>query len=401
MEHALSLVLLAVAAFVLPLLADRIRIPAIVVEILFGVVAGPSVLGLIASDEVVVFLAELGFLLLMFLSGFEVDFSRLGRTGGGQILTGLAVFALTLPLAYVATILLGHGPFVMLLLATTSVGLVVPTLRGTRRIGTSLGQLVLISALLADFLTLVGVTVFAMLREHGWGWKLMNFPLLFVSILTVLVAVRRFAWWYPDRLERLFARDDPEEMGIRASLAMMFVLVGVSYMLGVEPFLGAFLGGVVFALVFRHRGHLEQKLSGFSYGFLIPIFFIHVGTRFDLAVISKPATLLGALGLVAASVAVKVLASTVLVFRRTPVREIVAAGVLLSARLSLVIAVATLGVRLGILDRALESQVILLAVVTSTLAPTVFRRLVPPLDEASSLRGRAPAAAAYSAARPQ
>jgi Kef-type K+ transport system membrane component KefB len=159
----------------------------------------------------------------------------------------------------------------------------------------------------------------------------------------------------------------------------MFVFVGLSLLLGVEAILGAFFAGAVFAMVFRHRGQLEKKLKGFSYGFLIPIFFIYVGVRFDLQTLMRPGVLLGALALIGVAVGLKILAAGLLVFQHFSPREALAAGTLLSARLSLVIAVAALGARLGLVDRELESQVILLAIVTATVAPTVFRALAPKL----------------------
>jgi Kef-type K+ transport system membrane component KefB len=386
MEHPPSIIITALAAFLLPLGAARLRLPAVVVEILFGIVAGPWGLDWIRESTVMNYLAELGFLLLMFLSGFEIDFGTLERQGLVRLATGLTVFGLTLYLAYLGAGYLGHGPFVMLLLATTSVGLVVPTLRNARRISTPLGQTVLISALLADFLTLVGVTLFAMVREHGMNWSLMKFPALLGIIVLALLALKRFAWWYPEKFSRLFDAQDPEEMGIRTCLALMFVFVGLSYLLDVEAILGAFLAGSVFALVFRHREGLEQKLKGFSYGFLIPIFFIHVGLLFDLRVMVEPGVIAGAAGLLVAALVVKFLPASVLFLRGFGPREVLAAGALLSARLSLVIAVATLGVRLGFLDRVLESQVIVLAIVTSMAAPAAFRALAPPLP-APTARG--------------
>jgi len=380
MEHATSIIVVALAAFLLPLIAGRMRMPAVVLEILFGIAVGPSLLGLIHESEVMAYLAELGFLLLMFLSGFEIDFGKLERQGLSQIFTGLSVFMLTLALAYLSADFLGHGPFVTLILATTSVGLVVPTLRSTQRASTRLGQAILITALMADLLTLIGATIYAMVIERGVGWNLINFPLLFLGMATLLLFLKRLAWWYPEKVERMFAPDDPEEIGIRASLALMFVFVGLSHLLGVEAILGAFFAGAVFAMVFRHRGQLEHKLKGFSYGFLIPIFFIYVGVRFDLAALTRPGVLVGALALIGAAVGLKVASASLLVFQRFRLREVLAAGTLLSARLSLVIAVAALGARLNIVDRALESQVILLAVVTATLSPTIFRMLAPRLQ---------------------
>jgi Kef-type K+ transport system membrane component KefB len=138
-------------------------------------------------------------------------------------------------------------------------------------------------------------------------------------------------------------------------------------------------------LVFRHRGDLEQKLKGFSYGFFIPIFFIYVGVRFDLDALRHPGVLIGALALIGVAVVIKVAAASILVLRGFRLREVFAAGVLLSARLSLVIAVAELGARLGIVDRTLESQVILLAIVTATLSPTLFNAMLPAAKPAGAM----------------
>ncbi len=379
MNHAVSILVLAVAAFVLPLVASRLKLPAVVLEILFGILAGPALLGLLHESETMSSMAELGFLLLMFLSGFEIDFRKLERGGSGQILVGMSIFLLTLVLAWKAGTMLGHGPFVTLVLATTSVGLVVPTLRNTQRSSTPLGQAILIAALLTDFLTLIAATLFAMVRENGVGWNLLGFPLLFGAIILVLLVLKRLAWWFPEKFERLFDPEDPEEMGIRTCLFLMFIFVGLSWALNVEAILGAFMAGTAFAFVFRHRGQLEQKLKGFSYGFLIPIFFINVGVHFDVGALSRPGVLTGALMLIGVATLVKVGASSVLLLVGFNARQVLSAGVLLSARLSLVIAVAEMGVRLNLLSRELEAQVVMLAIVTSVLAPTIFRALAPPL----------------------
>jgi len=381
MNHAVSILVLAVAAFVLPLVGSRLKLPAVVLEILFGILAGPALLGLLHESETMTSMAELGFLLLMFLSGFEIDFRKLERGGSGQILVGMSIFLLTLVLAWKAGAMLGHGTFVTLVLATTSVGLVVPTLRNTQRSSTPLGQAILIAALLTDFLTLIAATLFAMVRESGMGWNLLGFPVLFAAILFVLLVLKRLAWWFPDKFERLFDAEDPEEMGIRTCLFLMFIFVGLSWALDVEAILGAFMAGTAFAWVFRYRGHLEQKLKGFSYGFLIPIFFINVGVHFDVVALSRPGVLTGALVLIGVATLVKIGASSVLLLVGFNARQVLSAGVLLSARLSLVIAVAEMGVRLDLLSRELEAQVVMLAIVTSVLAPTIFRALAPPMQD--------------------
>ena len=286
-SSASTLIIVGLAAFALPLAAGRFGLPAVVLEILFGIVVGP-VLGLVQTDEFLAALAGLGFLLLLFLSGFEIDFRIFEHQGYRPIIAGLAVFGGTLALAYIATQLTGLGVFMTLVLATTSVGLVVPTLRATRRIATPLGQDILVAALLADFLTLLAVTVVALFVEFGMSARLLALPAFAVIAGAAMYTLRRTAWWWPERFSRLFDEDDPDELGIRFSLALMLVFVGIAILLGIEPILGAFLAGTSFAAVFRNRDSLDRKLSGFAYGFLIPIFFINVGIRFEARRSGRP-----------------------------------------------------------------------------------------------------------------
>ena len=138
MENPTSIILIAIAAFMLPLIAARLHISAVTLEIIFGILVGPSVLKLVQQPDLIAFLAEFGFYLLMFLSGFEIDFANLEKQGPKQLVSGAVTFAITLGLSYWMAHAMGYGPFVTFLLATTSVGLVVPTLRNTRRTGTRL-----------------------------------------------------------------------------------------------------------------------------------------------------------------------------------------------------------------------------------------------------------------------
>ena len=336
--------------------------------------------GWIEGSELLDLLARLGLFLLMFLAGFEIDFRALERQGRERLLMLVGVFALTLVAAHWFTVQLGYSAFMTLVLATTSVGLVVPTLRNTRRTATRLGQFVLISAIMADFLTLVLVAILALVERHGVSLQLLQMPALFIAVIMVLRSLRLAVWWFPERFRRLFSTDDPEELGMRASLALMLAFVGLSIALDIEPILGAFLAGTVFAVVFRSRGVLEHQLNGFSYGFLIPIFFINVGLRFEISLLQDLSVLAKAFAVIGAAFIVKIVPSFVFALRGFSLREVLAAGMLLSARLSLIIAVATVGEELGFLSNEDRAIAILLVAVTATIAPTAFRALAPPLE---------------------
>jgi Kef-type K+ transport system membrane component KefB len=371
-----ALLIIALAALGLPPLASLLRFPAVVLEILFGIVVGP-VLGLVGVDPLIASLGELGFLLLLFLAGFEIDLRLFERSGPRPVIRGGVLFALTLALAAVGSLALGLGIFMTLVLATTSVGLVVPTLRSGRTLATPLGQDILIAALIADFATLVSVSLVALLLRVGADVRLLAFPLFIAVVVLAFAVLRAAAWWWPNAFGRFFDRLDPEALGVRFAIAMLLAGAGLAAALGIEPALGAFLAGTGVATVFRHRGELDHTLDGLAYGFLIPIFFIGVGLEFRLGALADPAALGFVAVLVIAAFVVKLLPSLAVFGRRHGARSGAAAGMLLSARLSLIIVVARIGVELGVVDRDLESTIILLAAVTATLAPVGYRLMAP------------------------
>jgi Kef-type K+ transport system membrane component KefB len=247
--------------------------------------------------------------------------------------------------------------------------------------------MVLITAVFAEVLSLVGIVVLSVVVEKGLGIHLLSIPALLAAMLLALIILRRAAWWYPERFERLFRSDDPAEMGTRATLALLFVFVGLSALLEIEAILGAFLAGAVFTFVFRDPGGLEEQLNGFSYGFFIPIFFINVGIAFPLDALGDPDVLGQALALVAIAFVVKIIPSLLLLLRRFSAREAIAAGFILAGQLSVIIALADLGLDLGLLSTGLRAGAIMLVAVSALISPVVFRVLAPPIVEVSDQRG--------------
>ena len=390
---AVTFVVIGIGAFSLPLIARRIRVPAVVLEILFGLLIGPAALGIIGSATVaegfLLVLAELGLLLLMFLAGFEIDFARLEREGSRPIVFGLIFYGLILAVAWVGFGFVGlesveQQVFMTLLVSAAALGVIVPALRSGNRVSTRQGQAIIVIGVLAEFLAATGIVVFSVWIRDGLGLTLLAVPLFLFIGVVALVAMRRLAWWYPERAEQLFAGHDPDEMGIRASLALLFVFVGLSLALGIDPILGAFFAGAMFAYVFRNTGELETRLSAFAYGFFVPIFFIAVGVRFPVEALRDPAVLALAFAVIVVAIAAKVLPAPLLVVRGLTLRDSMSSGVLLAGQLSVIIALAEVGVLIGVIDEGLEAGAILLVGVTAVLSPIVFRAMSPPLPSEST-----------------
>jgi Kef-type K+ transport system membrane component KefB len=378
LDQAWSLLLVSVAAALLPGVSRIVRLPAIVLEILFGVLLGKSLLNLEFSGEWLPFLAELGFLLLMFQAGMEIDFSMLRRQKKSQVFFQLTVFACTVAVAMAAAVFLGRGLFLGLVLSTTSLGLVVPTLKEARLSQQPLGQSIIIASTLADFLTLFAITFYVLWHRYGLDWRFLGPLPLFVGFGILLRIGRLWAWWHPNAAARLLAPHETQELGVRLSLALLFLFVAMSELAGLEPVLGAFMGGALLSILFREKIHLESKLSGIAYGFLIPLFFIHVGMQFDLRNILTPRLIIFTLELFGFALAVKVLPSLLFVFNGVSLRRSITIGLLLSSRLSLIIVAATIGLEYGFITEEYKDVIILLAVFTCLLGPSAFKVLHRP-----------------------
>lgn len=422
------LLLVSALAFVVPLLTTRLRrfpMPIVVGEILVGILIGRSGLGLVRYDSWLQFLAEFGFAYLMFLSGLEVDIDLLSRKtrrsigeddtedfaengnengdrkslqNGAQnkpangadvspLRLAMQVFLLTLvPAFLIALALTALGllpqPWLMaLVLSTTSLGLVVPILKERGLQLTAFGQTILLSALVADFITMFGITVLAGWLSSGPTLELfLGLGLLAVFVLALRVGhvLRR----YP-ALGHAFSElsHATAQISVRGSLFLMLAFVALSAQLGTEVILGAFLAGVLLALFTkRETSNLHEKLETLGYGFFIPIFFVMVGARFDLsALIGSPQGLLLAPLLILAAIGVKVLAA--LPFRKlVSPREALATGFLISPGLSLMIAAAEIGKRLGLFPDAVYAALIAVSLVTAIVGPLGFQLLMPRME---------------------
>ena len=390
---------------IVPVLSSRLRVlrlPLVVGEILAGIVIGQSGFNLVEKTPTLDFLAEFGFVFLMFLSGLEVSFGGLSHSlrdgkkrfrAGGPVPLALLNFTLTLLLATGIGFVLqrcgmARSAILMgLILSTTSLGIVVPILKERGLTVTPYGQLLLVSSLLSDFATLLLLSLVIGVFSHGFSVEILFFLFLFAAFL----AAARVGQW-AKRIPGLLRMVDElshatAQLRVRGAFALMVILVALAQALGVELILGAFLAGAITSLLGGDdKTPLREKLDAIGYGFFVPIFFISVGANFDLnALLSSRTALLLVPILIVAAYLVKFLPALVFL----PVagwRKSFAAGALLSSRLSLIIAASAIALDLKLVSPATNSAIILLAIVTCTLSPILFGKILPAAGSAA-LRG--------------
>ncbi len=363
-----NLVAVSAIAFLAPLLLGffpRVRIPSVVVEIVAGIVVGPSVLGWVRADLPVQVLALLGLAFLLFVAGLEVEFERLrGRLLG---IAG-AGFALTFALAVVVAILLWAAGlvdtplFVAVVLSATSLGVVVPVLKDAGEAGTQFGQLVIASSSLADFGAVVLLTLLFSRESSGSGAKLLLLGGIVVLATVIGLALSRAgrAMRISTVVERL--QDTTAQIRVRGAVLLLVGFVAVAERLGLESILGAFLAGAVLSIVDRDRmmthEHFRLKIEALSFGFLVPVFFVSSGLRFDLgALFARPSTVLQ----------VPLFLLALLVVRGMPAvlyrgvvgpRQTAAAALLQATSLAFIVAATQIGVELGLLSQATSAAMV-------------------------------------------
>ncbi len=393
-EHGVSfasLVIVILVAFLTPILLHRFKLnflPVVVAEIIMGLLIGQSGFDLVKQDMWLETLSTLGFIFLMFLSGLEIDFSAFtGKKKRAVLPSGklepnaflvsslifIGIFLLSIGLSYLF-VLAGfiENVFLMtLIISTISLGVVVPTLKEAHLMKTGIGQIILLVAVIADLVTMILLAVFASLYDGGQGniWLLL---ILFGAGIILYVIGRVFK-------SRKFVEAmsmGTVQIGTRAVFALIIFLVALSETVGAENILGAFLAGVLVSLLAPNQ-ELIHKLDSFGYGFLIPIFFVMVGVELDIwSLFSEPKLLLLIPLLLFALLLSKVIPVYMLKLWYDK-NTVVAAGFLLTSTLSLVIAAATIGERLGVITSEMSGTLILVAVMTSVFTPIVFKKLFP------------------------
>jgi Kef-type K+ transport system membrane component KefB len=387
----LSVLLILVGLSVLgPLLAVRLHLPTPVVFILCGIAVGPAGLGWVRLTPTVLFVSRFGFLLLMFIAGMEIDFTALRAAGRRALLRPLLTVAGFFLIAVVAGILLELSVIEVLVVSACSVGMPLAMLQETGQTRKPLGRAVMLTASIGEFITILCVITYEMSVRSGPGLELAvelcKVLGLFAGSAVLIRWSRAVVWWYPEPFGRMVEHQDVAEMGVRVGLLLLLGFVTLAALLGIEAILGAFIAGTLVSFVLREKKVLEEKIAALGQGLFIPVFFVVVGIRFDLgsldALAFRDATLL-----IAACAAVKLLPALLFGSPELPFLQRLGVATLLSSPLTLVVAIGTIGERLGVISSHQAATIVLMALGLSLIFPTLFKLIVGMSERAQ----RAPA----------
>jgi len=281
-------------------LVARMGQPAVLGELLAGVVLGPSVLGLFPLSDGTFLIAEIGVVLLLFEVGLETDIEKLFRVGGSALAVATAGMVLPFAGAYLLTRGLGYealtATYVGAALSATSIGITARVLSELKALDTREGQTVLGAAVIDDVLGLVVLSVVAGVAEKGvlsvgGALRTALFSIGFL-VLAVVIGIP-----LGHRLVRVVGRTSVRGMLISASVAFALLVAWGAKKAESAPIVGAFAAGV--ALARTNRRHDIENAVGPIVDIFAPVFFVYVGAEVDVRVLNpavaenRPALLLG------------------------------------------------------------------------------------------------------------
>jgi len=376
-EESILLLVVSVGAFVVPFISRKLMLPSAVGEIIFGLVIGVFFKEATESLTVIHFLGSLGFLILMYLAGLEINFERIKITPRRELAIYLMSLLIIIGTSFAIVYYTDQPVINALIYLTVAVGLLYPVLKDSGLLNTDFAQSTLIIASLGEVLSLLFISGFFLYFEYGLSKQtfihLFEIYLFFFIAYLVLKFFQLYAWWNPKKAFTFIKTDDPTETDVRANFANMFIFAALANLLGLEYIIGAFFGGMLFAMVFKKRHEIQEKISSFGYGFLIPVFFIEVGLRFDLFNLLKKEIILGAVAISITILLVRVAGAVPLFFSGFSFREILAFPFALSMPLTLLVAIATLGLETGVINQDYASMIILSALISGILYPWLFK----------------------------
>jgi len=373
-DDVLLLITLSLIVIFSPFIAKVIKMPTTPVEIILGAVFAYA--GFLHHHYLFELVAEVGFLYLMFIAGTEVDLKKVLRTNSALVKRILVYLLLLYLFAIVFTLYFDLGKIFVVLLPLISVGLVVTLSKEYGK--TPWLTLGMTAGGIGEVISIAVLTMTATALQEGFGLaflKSMGALVLFVFIIYLLFrALQILFWWFPGAGTALMPHNDNKEQDLRISIGILFILVAVMLYLNLELAFGAFIAGIFIPTFFVHKQDLPHRLASYGFGFLIPVFFIYIGSTFNLESLWMQGLVAKALLITVVMIVMRVAGS--LVFKNIlGYRSAILLGLSHSMPLTLLIAVATIAYHSSSIDK-LHYFAFILAALFQVIIVTLLIKLI-------------------------
>jgi Kef-type K+ transport system membrane component KefB len=383
----LSIVILLAAARLFGELFRRVGQPALGGELLAGMILGPSLFGIVSSNESLEMLSSIAIFFVLLFIGLEMDIKQVKKTGKPAVV--LSITSLTLPFlaGYGISVLFGidviPSLFMGLLLSVTSVPVSAMILVELGILKSKIGATVLSAAVVDDIISLVILAVILQFAETGGeaidvnalGISGLKMTIFLVGIGFLAYLVYKINIWFPKRLEWFFVKAKTREATFGILIILAITISLLAQYADLHFIIGTFFAGLIFSeklLGKREADHAYGIVSGITFGFFAPLFFAIIGMKFSGQSIAESIPYLVAL--IGAAIATKTIGGYLgaRLFKFNNMESLALAS-LLNGRGTVGLAITALAFSVGILDITLYSVAVCICFITTMLTPVLAK----------------------------
>ena len=335
---------LALLLIIAPIASKAFKIPIVVAEILLGSFA--VWIGFIHIDnDLFKNIAKIGFFYLMFLAGLEIDLKRFLIHKDKLLKNAIIYFISIYSLSFAIYLIFNLNPVYVVAIPIISLGMIMALISEHGKEHKWL-ELVLIVGVIGEIISISAIVIYESYIHHGMGIDLYQNILIFFAVLLAIYysfkLLNLIFWWNPGLKKLIMPENDEKLQSIRVSVGLFIVLIAIMHSLKIDMVLGAFFAGIYIANFFEHKKELPHILHNIGFGFLVPIFFIYVGTTFELESILKPEILRDAFFILSMIFIVRIASAFISFKSELSNKEVLLFGLANSMPLTFLIAIATI-----------------------------------------------------------
>ncbi len=314
-ENIIIIFTISAVVLISPYIAKFFKLPTAPIEIILGSIAGYFTL-LNPANTFFLLISKVGFYYLMFLAGTEVNLNLLFKLDKKIFIIGGIYIFLLYFISFLFVLIFDLPILFVFMFSLISVGLIMALFKefGKDKKWLNLSMNI---GILGELVSIILFTIVESILANGIGLKLVQSILLLtifmLSVYLIFKIIKIVFWWHPEWKHLFIPKfDDKDEKDIRTSMSIFFFMIALMSLLHLEIAFGAFIAGMFIATFFEHKEHLPHKLASFGFGFLIPIFFVYVGSTFDIAYLLDKTLVLNATIFTIIMIIVRIIASFIL-----------------------------------------------------------------------------------------
>lgn len=374
-EVLLALLIIYIAAQVGAEISLRCKMPAVVGELLAGVLIGPAALGWIKINEPLEALAEIGAVLLLFSVGLETRLDDLKKVGPVALIVGIAGIIVPFVLGYLWAHVGGfdtpRAMFVAAAFVATSAGITARVLQELGALDHVASRVILGAAIIDDILAMLLLAVVTAMQNNEINMA--SLMMMLVQAISFVIVVTLAGTWLMKHSSHLLSAPLSPHSPLMISVTICIGLAVASSYFGLAAIIGAFLAGLVLSGTVEHYT-LDRELLPIT-ALMVPFFFVITGAKVDLSLLSSASALWAVLVVTALAVAGKLIGCGIgaLSLGKKPAL-IVGMGMVPRGEVGIIIA--SLGLQAGIIMDSTYAIIIAMCLLTSIIAPPVLRKLL-------------------------